>query len=324
MPCLGVTGATGYIGGALVPSLSALGYDLRMVDDRSGPIRVEYPNRPALSLDFASNEALKALSDCDVILHLAAASGVMACARDPVGTARVNVEGTRRLYEMCRQRRIPVAFASSFAVVGAPERLPVTEQTPARPTHEYARQKAAGEVLTAELARMGEAGTATLRQSNVYGGYVGAGRLVTKGNVLEQFARQAWEGRLLVNSPGTQRRDFIHIDDVVQHWQAAAKFLLRARSPSVAPTFNVASGEAFSVLELAARVVRIFAGLHPDLPAVRVEVVANPREGIELVEPAFSVDRSATERALDLRCRHRLEDELPKVLQGADTPRRLP
>jgi nucleoside-diphosphate-sugar epimerase len=313
---VGVTGATGFIGGALVPFLAARGYELCLVDNHSGPVRVDYPERPAIVADFASDSALRALSDCDVLLHLAAASGVVVCAQDPVGTARVNVDGTRRLYEMCKERRIPVAFASSFAVVGAPERLPVREDTPARPTHEYARQKAAGETLTADLARTGALATANLRQSNVYGHYMAGSQRVSKGNVLELFSRQAEEGRLLVNAPGTQRRDFIHIDDVVAHWETTTQFLLRTAAPGTCSMFNVASGEAYSVLEVADKVLRTFVDLWPARPIPRVEVVPNPREGIELVEPSFRINRTDTERILGLSCRHHLDAELPALLRA--------
>lgn len=319
---LGLTGATGFIGGALVPFLAARGYDLRLVDNHSGPVRVDHPEWPALVADFASEAAVRTLSDCDAILHLAAASGVVMCARDPVGTARVNVEGTRRLYEMCRERRIPVAFASSLAVVGAPDRLPVREDTPARPTHEYARQKAEGEILTDELAHAGALATANLRQSNVYGHYLVAGSRVSKGNVIELFSRQAQEGCLLVNAPGTQRRDFIHIGDVVAHWEAAARFLLGSAGRGTGSVFNVASGEACSVLEVAGKVVEAYSRLYPARPVPKVEVITNPRGGIELVEPNFAVDRSRTEATLGLACHHRLESELPDLLGARAEPRR--
>lgn len=318
MTRVGVTGATGFIGGALVPVLAKEGHELRLVDDRSGPVRVEHADWPALAADFASDASLRALADCDVVLHLAAVSGVMPCARDPAGTARVNIDGTRRLYSMCQARRIPVAFASSFAVVGAPERLPVREDTPARPTHEYARQKAVGETLTAELAGTGPVATANLRQSNVYGGYLAAGRRVAKGNVLELFARQARDGKLLVNSPGTQRRDFIHIGDVVAHWAAVVRFLRRSSVAPGATTFNVASGEAISVLEVAERVARAHARLYPGRPPIRIEVVPNPRGGVELVEPAFAVDRAGTEQSLGVSCRHRVDEEIPEILASAE------
>jgi nucleoside-diphosphate-sugar epimerase len=159
---------------------------------------------------------------------------------------------------------------------------------------------------------------ANLRQSNVYGGYRAGGRRVSKGNVLEVFARQAQEGRLLVNAPGTQRRDFVQIEDVLAHWEAAVRFLTRPSAPPVSTTFNVASGEAISVLEMAERVAHAYAGLHPERTALRVEVVPNPREGVELVEPAFAVDRSETERLLGVTCRHRVDDELPEILRNAE------
>jgi UDP-glucose 4-epimerase len=307
---VGVTGATGFIGGALVPALARAGHDLVLVDNRSGPVRVEYPAWPALNADLAGEPALRALSDCDVVLHLGAISGVMACAEDPVRTARTNVDGTRLLVERCRAHRVALAFASSLAVVGTPERLPVTEATPARPTHEYARQKAEGERLTSAPGREGTIPTAVVRMSNVYGSYVAEGATIGKGNVLNVFLAQAPSGRLTVNVPGTQRRDFVHIEDVIAHWDAVLRWL-RARSstPSTA-TFNVASGETYSVLEIAGKVRDLWSGAHPSAPALRVDLVPNPRAGVELIDPEFVVSRAATERDLGIRCSHHLDDFL--------------
>ena len=80
--------------------------------------------------------------------------------------------------------------------------------------------------------------------------------------------------------------------------------------------FNVASGEAISILELADRVNRTFLSMYPSRPPLRTEIVTNPRQGIELVEPAFAVDRSATELALGVTCRHHVDEELPMILRG--------
>lgn len=320
---VGVTGATGYIGGALLPALVAAGYEVRGVDDRSGPVTAERPELPIPNLDFASEEALRLLSECEVVLHLAAASGVMMCARDPVGTARVNVTGTARLLDRCRDRHTPVAFASSLAVVGSPEQLPVTERTPARPTHEYARQKAAGEQLFETAGRAGGIPTVVVRQSNVFGGYWVGPRYISKGNVIQLFAQQARGGTLTVNAPGTQRRDFIHLEDVVAHWLAVVRYLVRPGAAAGQVTVHAASGEALSVLEVAHRVAATYHRLYPDLSAPRVEVVPNPREGVELVEPEFSVSRAETERLLGLRCRQTVEGALPTILKenrGPDAP----
>ncbi|MGA8711067.1 MAG: NAD-dependent epimerase/dehydratase family protein [Thermoplasmata archaeon] len=318
MTKVGVTGATGYISGALVPALAGVGYDLRMVDNRVGPIRAEHPEWPVPNLDFASESGLKLLSDCDVILHLGAVSGVMACARDPEASSRANVVGTGTLIQMCLERRIPLAFASSFAVVGSPSVLPILEGAPAHPTHEYARQKAAGEELVSRLANQGNVPAVVVRQSNVYGGYRVGERYIAKGNVIQLFCQQASSGRLLVNAPGTQRRDFIHLEDVIAHWEAIARYLLAPGSTRTATTFNVASGEALSVLEVADQVRSEFARLRPTAPPVRVDVVPNPREGVELVEPGFAVDRTETERKLGVRCRFHVRDALPSIFRDVE------
>ncbi|MGI0155958.1 MAG: NAD-dependent epimerase/dehydratase family protein, partial [Thermoplasmata archaeon] len=227
------------------------------------------------------------------------------------------VEGTRRLVEACAERGVAVAFASSLAVVGAPERLPVTEETPARPTHEYGRQKAAAEEIVAGLGRRGNAPSAVLRMSNVYGGYSVDGRTVAKGNVLQVFARQVREGRLTVNAPGSQRRDFIHLDDVLSHWEGAVRRLADASLPRDARTFNVASGQSLSVLEVAGKVVRRWTQIHSGAATPQIEIVRNPREGVELVEPEFTVSRERTQRELGVVCRHSVDGALDELLSAS-------
>jgi UDP-glucose 4-epimerase len=314
---VGVTGASGFLGGALVPALAREGHELRLLDDRSGPLEAVHPEWPVAREDFRSPTGRRWLSDCDVVLHLAALSGVMLCAEEPQRTRAVNVEGTAALFRDLAERSIPVAFASSFAVVGVPDRLPITEETPPRPTHEYARQKAQGEEALRQVADApGGPGGAILRMSNLYGRYRIGEKVLGKGNVLNLFAAQARTGTLLVNAPGTQRRDFIHLTDVVEHWRSVATFLRTPRARGRASVFNVASGESATVLELASRVQAAWARLHPGAEPLAVRVVPNPRGSIELLQPEFTVDRSRTERTLGVSCRRSLESSLDEILLG--------
>jgi len=167
-----------------------------------------------------------------------------------------------------------------------------------------------------DLGRSGRAASAVLRMSNVYGGYLVDGRPVAKGNVLQVFARQAPGGRLTVNAPGTQRRDFIHLDDVLEHWESAVRYLT-TRPPVGPATFNVASGQSFSILEIAEKVAQRWDKMHPAVTPVRIDVVPNPREGIELVEPEFSVSRAVTERRLGVSCRRSVDGTLDELLAAA-------
>ncbi len=318
MAVIGITGGSGYIGGRLVQRYIADGMNLRLVDDHSGPVQVNAPGVPVVHADFASDESLRHLSDCDVVLHLAARSGVVMCQRDPSGTRKVNVDGTRRLADFCRERKIPIAFASSFSVVGIPANLPITETTPARPTHEYSQQKAEGEVITQTLRDDGGALGAVLRMSNLYGSYRSEGALVAKGNVLNLYAARALAGGTLeVYAPGTQRRDYVHLEDVCAHWEASVRYLLRPRPPEV-PTFCVASGETATVIEIAHRVSTMWKELHPDRPEVPVKVVENPRADVEILHPEFAVDPTRTRRALGVRCEMTLDIGIRRVLQGVD------
>ena len=310
---VGITGATGFIGGAVVPRFAKEGWDLVLLDNRSGPLAVESPEWPVENLDFSTEEGVRHLSDCDVVVHLGAVSGVMACAENPEETRRVNVGGTGRLVEGCAARHIPLAFASSMAVVGKPARLPVTETTPARPTHEYGRQKAEGERIVSSLAEKRAASSAVVRMSNVYGVYRRGGRTIAKPNVISLFVAQAAQGELRVNAPGTQRRNFIHIEDVVAHWVATVRFLLDQRSPST-QVFNCVSDESYSILELAGRVARLWKDGHPNTPDLRVQLVPNPRSSVEILDPEFHATRERTHQLLGIGCRRGVEETLRSLL----------
>ncbi len=317
MAQLAVTGAAGYIGNLLSRTAATEGWDVRGVDDLTGPISIAPDGIRFLSERFFSPEALRFLEGSEVVLHLAAVSGVMPCANDPVGTREVNVGGTAQLVEWCRARRIPLAFASSLSVVGAPPQMPITETTPANPTHEYARQKAEGERLVSSLRPSGIAGV-SVRMSNVYGSYSVSGRTVAKGNVINEFSRQAATGRLRVNSPGTQRRDFIHIADVVKAWLAVADRLRRGAAPN--DVYLFASGTAASIREVAARMEAAWRHAHPRRAPLAVDVVENPRGAVELLDERFQVDPRATWESLGMRPSHELDREISRIVADVIPP----
>ncbi len=308
---LAITGAAGYIGNLVARTARDEGWTVLGVDDLSGPVSLPPPDIEFLKADFSSPGALRRMEDADVVLHLGAVSGVVACARDPLGTWAVNVAGTGRLVAMCRRRRIPLAFSSSLAVVGAPDRMPIVEETPPGPTHEYARQKTEGEWLVRKLRATGVPATIA-RMSNVYGSYRVGDREVAKGNVVNAFVRQAASGTLHVNAPGTQRRDFVHIDDVVRAWLRIADQLSEGSSPE--SPYIVARGRTYSVLDVASRVASEWVRTHSLRPPLQVEVVENPRADIELLDSRFEVDPSRTWASLGISPRHDLASDLTPLL----------
>ena len=314
MAKLGLTGAAGFIGGRVALLARDQGWELFGIDDFTGPVSGPIEGIPVQRGSYFSAEALRELGTCDVVLHLAAVSGVVTCAQDPAGSQEVNIRGFQRLADRCEAREIPIAFASSLAVVGSPGQLPITERTPPGPTHEYARQKAAGEEIVRRLRDRGVTAVA-VRMSNVYGGYRTGNRMVAKGNVLNAFSRQAAGGILRVNAPGTQRRDFIHLEDVAQAWLRLAD-RLRQRAAFELPTLLFARGRTYSILEVARLVAETYGRVAPEKPALRVDVVTNPRGAIELLDEEFEVDPRETWRMLGVAPRHDVPTDLPGLLRG--------
>lgn len=317
---VGVTGGAGYVGGRLVQRLMGAGTEVKVVDDSSGPVNSTQSGLETLKADFASEPSLKLLSDCDIVLHLAARSGVVLCERDPIGTSLVNVEGTRKLALFLKERKIPVAFASSFAVVGIPKSNPITESTPPNPPHVYAREKAEGEGIMRELDDPEGAFGAVLRMSNLYGSYRVDGRRVAKGNLINLYAREAEAGHNLnVYKPGTQLRDFINIEDVCSHWEAALRYLLRPGRPTAVPTFNVASGKSISVIDIANLMAKDWNELHNGERNVKVMVVDNPRADVEILHGEFKIDASWTKKTLGVKCNVELSEGVEATLRDYTT-----
>jgi len=301
-----------------VPRIAESGHDLVLIDNRTGPLQVKSHVGPVVKADYASKRGLGLLAECDVIVHLAWNSGVVGSAANPAETWRANVDGTHHLADMCKVHRIPLAFASTLAVVGRPDRLPVTERTPARPIHEYGRQKAAGERIVFELSESGRIPTAIVRMSNVYGTYPRDGLLIHKSNVISLFLQQAETGRLLVNAPGTQVRDFVHIDDVVAHWMAVLRFLRDTRKGSTT-VFNCASGESHSIVQIGRMLARLWQESRPGGGGPQIQIVQNPRAALEILEPDFRVARTVTQRLLGVSCRHHVEETIRSLLPTSPT-----
>lgn len=158
-----VTGASGYIGTALVQWLlrvnTPLGAIARvvLVDQRLPHVSVD-ARVHAIEGDFGDprvlHEALQ--TDVDVIFHLASVPGGLAEREFELGM-RVNLHATIALLEGSRRQRHPprFVFASTIGVYGVPLPELVDESTPAEPTLSYGAQKRIGELLVSDYSRRG-------------------------------------------------------------------------------------------------------------------------------------------------------------------------
>ena len=249
-----VTGGAGFIGHHLVRALLDRGIGVTVLDDLSLGRRDNVPAAARfIEGDVRDPSAVgDALDGVDAVLHQAAVVSIRASVEHFVRDAEVNLMGTLKLLQQMAGRPIRRAvFASSMAVYGEPPRgEPLTEQAATEPLAPYGIAKLAAERYWLMMGARAGIPSTVLRYFNTYGpnqtftAYVG---------VITIFIR-----RLLAAEPpvifgdGEQRRDFIHVDDIV----AANLAVLDAPDSLVTGrTFNVGSGRGTSVNELAAGLI---------------------------------------------------------------------
>ena len=242
-----VTGGAGFIGSHVVDAALARGYEVVVLDDLSSGSPANVDRRARLVVGDVSRLqdvmrlAEAARGDEVAIAHLAAVVGVAEAAERPSRAVEVNVLGTANVVELARRLDAYVAFASSAAVYGEPERLPVDEGHPLRPASLYGLTKAQAEGLLAQAARDYGIRYSALRLFNVYGERMRPGPYAS---VVYNFIRAALRGeRPRVFGDGRATRDFVYVGDVAEAFLAAVE--RRAEGP-----VNVGTGRETSVLEL--------------------------------------------------------------------------
>ena len=223
MPTL-VTGAAGFIGAYTCRALRARGeavvgldnyndyYDPRLKRDRVAAL---CPDVDIRVLDLVDRDGLAALFD-EVrprrVVHLAAQAGVRHSLENPHAYVDSNLVGFVNLLEQCRHRGVEhLAYASSSSVYGDSATPPFSEeQRVDRPRSLYAATKAANELMAHAYAHLYGLHATGLRFFTVYGAW---GR-PDMAPVL--FARAVLSGRTVdVFNHGRMRRDFTHVDDIV-------------------------------------------------------------------------------------------------------------
>ena len=239
-----VTGGAGFVGSHLVDAL-ADGNEVRVLDDCSTGDPSRLPEPVQLFEGDVRDAALveRAVDGVDLIYHEAALVDAAASVDRPLTWEAVNVEGTLTVLEAARAVDARVVFASSAAVYGHPDRVPVGEDHARAPANPYGLTKLAGDEYCRLYHELHGVETVALRYFNVYGPRQSGGQY---SGVIDVFLRQARSGEpITVHGDGAQTRDFVHVSDVVR------ANLLAATTEHVGEAFNVGTGESVSVLELA-------------------------------------------------------------------------
>jgi UDP-glucose 4-epimerase len=291
-----VTGGAGFIGSHLVDRLVLAGHDVLVLDDLSGGRmdNLDQARRtPERHLRFQrcdlvdpSAAPLIIHARPDVVFHLAAQLDVRRSVEDPVRDATINILGTIQLLEACRAAGTrKIVFASSGGTIyGEPPAaaLPVGEDHDGHPRSPYgASKRAVEEYLHVYDALYGLDWT-SLALGNVYGP-----RQDPRGEagVVSIFGARMLAGHgVTIYGDGTQTRDFVYIDDVVQALMQAMQRGSRLRC-------NIGTGRPVSVQQLFAELA--------ELTGYDQEPYHAPARAGELAHIALDVRRAG--RALDWR-----------------------
>jgi len=273
-----VTGGSGFIGRAVVAALGAAGAEVSVTD------RIPFPDPdiPTVTGDLCDPAVRDAAVTKDLagVIHLAAATSVLGSLADPAGVHAINVEATAGLLDLARRRDVPrFLFASTNAVTGDVGTATITEDLPPRPLTPYGATKAASEMLLSGYAGGYGMTTCSLRLTNVYGQ-----GMELKDSLVPRLVRAAMNGTTIeIYGDGLQRRDLVHIDDVVSG-------LLLAWAAGVTGPLIIGSGASVTVLDIVAA-AREVTGV--DIPVRHVP----PKAG-EMPAVIASIDRA---RALGYR-----------------------
>jgi len=313
-----VTGAAGYIGSRVVkilqrdhPEWEITALDnfylgsVRQIDD----IDVEY-------VDIRNRDTLEdTLSGADIVLHLAAVSGVDDCDSNRDHAYEVNVTGTNNVAWFCRKTGAGLVFPFSMAVLGDPESFPISVDDPRDPLNWYGRTKVLNERAIETFAANAFPAHLFLK-SNLYGEHTIGDTHVSKGTVINFFANQAAAGDpLTVYEPGTQARNFIHVKDVASAYVCSAERLREqlATGETGVEKYEIASREDPGVMDVAELVQHHAAAILGT--ELNIEVVENPRSDETTVE-SFDVDISAAEETLGWAPQETVEGSIQDLLKA--------
>ena len=239
-----ITGGAGFVGSHIAATL-APDNDVWVLDNFSTGERSNVPAGVNVIEGNVRDETTidAALSNVDVVYHEAAMVSVPESVEHPVNCHDLNGSATVQLLDCARRHDVRVILASSAAVYGNPESVPITEATTTDPTSPYGFEKRLSEQYAQFYTDTYGLPTVPLRYFNVYGPRGLDGEYA---GVIGTFVRQAQSGNpLTVEGDGEQTRDFVHVDDVVR------ANLLAATTDAVGQPFNVGTGHSVTINHLA-------------------------------------------------------------------------
>ena len=302
-----VTGGAGFIGSHLVPRLLEKDYSVVVLDNLStGQLRnlpKESENRDFMFQrgDIRDRVAVAdAMCEVDAVIHPAAIVGVQISVADPVQTHDINTTGTMNMLQEARRQDVRrFVLASSAAVYGDGNSLPLKEDYALRPLSPYGATKVAGESYCRCYTECYGLSNVILRFFNIYG--PGSERNPYTGVITNFLSNIIHKKILTVFGDGEQTRDFVNVEDVVK-----AAILALEKEKLKGEVFNVCSGEPTSINQLVETLRKV--------TGKQLKVRHDPERKGE-IKHSYG-DSKKAERVLGFRSRTTMEEGLESFLKA--------
>jgi UDP-glucose 4-epimerase len=299
-----VSGGAGFIGSHLVHTLLNQGAHVRVLDNFSTGKRENLTGLAGklevLEGDVRDRAAVeKSVRDVDIIFHQAAFVSVPESMEKPQACFDVNVTATIALLEAAREAGVQrVVVASSAAVYGESDALPLKETTRTQSLSPYAASKRTNEIYAQMYTQAFGLNVVALRYFNVYGPRQHPDSMYAAAVPI--FVRRLLDGNpVTIFGDGGQTRDLINIRDVVR-----ANLIAAEHPHAPGQVFNVCTGQETRILDLLEVLFDLF-------PNVQEPIFADPRPG-DIYRSVGSADFIAQE--LGFRAEVTLEEGLKETV----------
>jgi len=246
-----ITGVAGFIGSNLADRLIKEGYRVIGIDNLSAGIMEQVPKEVEFhQVDIRSKDIFPIIAKANIVFHLAAKNSVVECQAVPYETADINVMGALNVFDACRAGGVErVMYAESSAIYEGTKTLP-TPETDFTPQTFYAVSKATDHLFAKAYQREGLK-MVGFRYLNVYGPRQDYRRVIPP--VMTRFIIRILLGeRPPVYGDGSERRDYVHVDDVNDF-----HVLCIDSDKVVNRVFNLGCGSNISGLEMLATIQKI-------------------------------------------------------------------
>ena len=255
-----ITGGSGFIGSHLAERLLDQGHSVTIIDNLSTGSE-DNLLRVKKNIEFHHGNILdkslmeELIAECDYVVHLAAALGVLNIVNKPLESLKTNIQGTEVVLEASEKFSKPVLIASTSEIYGKNDKVPLNEEDdriighPLKSRWSYSEAKAVDESLAYFYYLEKKLPVRIVRFFNT----VGPRQVGHYGMVLPRFVSAALKNEpLSVYGSGDQIRCFCHVDDAVR-----ALLLVMDSDKAIGQVFNVGNNQQISIMDLAKKVIAI-------------------------------------------------------------------